>query len=337
MSQGITVVGAGSWGTVVAKLLADRDHTVKLHCYPASIADGINRHRRNPLFFPQVDLPAGIHATADIASALEGTGTVYLVVPTRYLKKFMLAAVDTWRQWAQPGCVLCNCTKGLLLDPTERTDAWLKQLLPAVDLCHLAGPNFARELIAGLPTATVVAGPQHAAQQVQSQMMSDTLRVYTGTDTVGVEVSGFYKNVIAIAAGACTELGLGNNARATLITRALAEMGRLVNFFGGSAGTLIGLAGVGDLLLTCSSELSRNFQVGIRRARGQRLDQILAEMTEVAEGIQAAEALHRWPQEHGLDDWPELPIAAEVYRFVHENTDPRSALGNLMSRPPKAE
>ena len=337
MITAIAVVGAGSWGTALAKLLADRGHAVRLHCYPASIAEGIQAARRNPLYFPQVELPAGITATADLSAVLDGTDTAYLVVPTRFLRGFMAENMAVWQAWAGPEAVLCNCTKGLLLGPTQRTGEWLAEVLPIIAHCHLAGPNFARELIVGLPAATSVTGPPEAAARIQEQLRSEILRVYSAGDPVGVEVAGFYKNVIAIAAGACTELGLGNNARATLITRALAEMGRLVGYFGGAATTLMGLAGIGDLLLTCSSELSRNFQTGVRRARGQRLEQIIAEMTEVAEGIQASEALHRWPTEHGLSDWPDLPIAVEVHRFLHENADPLECLKRLMTRPPKAE
>lgn len=337
MSQPIAVVDAGTWGTALACLLARNGHEVSLHCYSAEIAAGIERERRNPQFLSEIELPAGIHATARLPEALADCLTAYLVVPTRYLRAFMLDQISAWQEWSQRGVVLCNCTKGLLLDPTERTDEWLARLLPEVALCHLAGPNFAKELVRGMPAAAVVAGPDWAAGQVQAQLMSDVFRLYTGEDLVGVEVAGFYKNVIAIAAGALTELQLGNNARATVVTRALAEMGRLVDYFGGDAGTLYGLAGVGDLTLTCSSEMSRNFQVGMRLARGQTLEQILTEMTEVAEGIQASKALHNWPLDHKLGDWPELPLAEEVYRFVHEGADPQEVILRLMRRPPRAE
>jgi len=337
MSEKVAVISAGTWGTTLAKLLADNGNEVFLHCYPAQIAAGIQAKRRNPLYFPQVELPEGIFATADIAEALRKVQTAYMVVPTRYLREFIEGERGVWDTWAKPGKVLCNCTKGLLLNPTQRTCDWLSEVMPAAELCHLAGPNFAKELIAGLPGASTVAGPGAAAQRVQGQLMSPVLRVYTATDHTGFEVAGFYKNILAIAAGACTELGLGNNARAALITRGLAEMGRLVDYFGGSSATLMGLAGIGDLLLTCSSEMSRNFQTGVRRAKGQGLEQIIAEMTEVAEGIQASEALHRWPEEHGLSGWPELPIAAEVYRIVHENADPQGSMKRLMTRPARAE
>jgi glycerol-3-phosphate dehydrogenase (NAD(P)+) len=341
MHRRVAVVGAGSWGTTLAWLLARNGWEVGLHCIPVSIADGIIRERHNPLYFPDVELPASIDATADLPTALHGATTAYLAVPTRYLRQFVHSELGAWRAWAVsagPGPrVLCNCTKGLLLKPTQRTDEWLAALLPGVPLVHLAGPNLAAEIIAGQPAAAVAAGPQDAADQVLQQLMSDSYRVYTGGDTVGVEVAGFYKNIIAIAAGALTGLALGGNTRAVLITRGLSEMGRLVAYFGGQPQTLSGLAGAGDLIVTCSSPLSRNFQVGLRRAAGQALAQIAAEMTQVAEGIQAAEAVHRWPEEHGLSGWPELPIAAQVYRFLYEGVRAEEAILALMRRPPKAE
>jgi len=338
MGTAVTVVGAGSWGTCLAAMLAHNGHDVRLHCYPAEIAAGIQRTRHNPLYLREHELPAALSATAELAGALHSSLTAYLVIPTRYLRSFISDSQSVWHDWARADDrLLCNCSKGLLLDPTQRTDEWLANLLPEVQLCHLAGPNFAKELILGKPAAAVAAGPPAAAQRVQQQLMSDYYRIYTGTDVVGVEVAGFYKNVIAIAAGALTELSWGNNARASLVTRALAEMGRLVDYFGGDPATLFGLAGIGDLMLTCSSEMSRNFQVGVRRARGQSLQQINAEMQEVAEGIQASEAVHRWPAEHDLSGWPDLPIAEEVYHFVHQDALPAEALLRLMRRPPKAE
>jgi glycerol-3-phosphate dehydrogenase (NAD(P)+) len=338
MGKTLAVIGAGSWGTALSVLLARSGHRVQLHCYPAEIAAGIAKHRRNPLYFPDCELPEAITPRTDIAAALDGCATAFLVVPTRYLRGFMQDGLAAWQGWAEAGGrVLCNCTKGLLLEPTQRTDEWLGQLLPDAALAHLAGPNFARELMGGLPAAAVAAGPPEAAARVQGLLNSAVYRIYTGDDLVGVEVAGFYKNIIAVAAGAAHELGLGNNARASLVTRALAEMGRLVGFFDGQQATLLGLAGVGDLTLTCSSELSRNFQAGVRLARGQGLEGILAEMTQVAEGIQAARAVHLWPQEHGLDGWPELPIAAQVYAMLYDGTAPAESLKSLMQRPPKAE
>lgn len=344
-SSHIAVVGAGSWGTALARLLALGGHPVTMHCFPPEIASGINRNHRNPLYFADTPLPSSLNATSSVPEALDGSPTVYLVVPTIYLRRFIGEHLAAWHSWAANTAfpVLCNCTKGLLLQPTQRTDEWLAQLLPGVPLVHLAGPNFASEIIAGQPAAGVVAGPQAAARRVQRQVMCDSYRAYTGSDPVGVEVAGFYKNILAIAAGAVHGLGLGENARAALITRGLAEMGRLVAYFDGDPATLSGLAGVGDLMLTCGSAKSRNFQVGQRRAAGEPLTQILAEMTQVAEGVTASRAVHLWPAEHHAPGqrraagWPELPIAREVYRIVHEEADPRESILTLMRRPPKAE
>jgi glycerol-3-phosphate dehydrogenase (NAD(P)+) len=215
-------------------------------------------------------------------------------------------------------------------------------MFPLIRVVHLSGPNLALEIMEGKPTAAVAAGSLEAARVVQQQLMCPQFRVYTVDDEIGVEVAGFYKNIIAIAAGAVTELGLGENTRAVLITRALAEMGRLVDYFGGERSVLYGLAGIGDLIATCSSSKSRNFQVGTRLARGESLETILATMKQVAEGVQACEALHLWPREHpetlsGDGEWPDLPIAEQVYRLVHEAADPQSAIEALMSRPAKAE
>jgi glycerol-3-phosphate dehydrogenase (NAD(P)+) len=337
MRDTVAVLGAGSWGTTLSKLLAGNGNGVRLHCYPADIAAGIRETRRNPLYFPDVELPAGVEPCTDLAAALDGVGVAYLVIPTRYLRSFFAEHQAALSGWDAAGHVLCNCTKGLLLDPTQRTDEWLRQMLPAVQLVHLAGPNLAAELMAGHPAAAVAAGDAVAARAVQDQLMSGQYRVYTGPDTVGVEVAGFYKNIIAIAAGAVDTLGLGDNTKSVLITRGLAEMGRLVAYFGGDERTLSGLAGIGDLVTTCAGRKSRNFQVGMRRAQGQPLSQILEEMTQVAEGITAVQAVKQWPAEHGLTGWPELPIADEVFRFVHEGCEPGESISRLMLRPPKAE
>ena len=337
MAEQVCVMGAGSWGTTLARMLAVNGHSVRLHCHPPEIADGIRETRHNPLYFPEVELPAGIEPHTDLAAALDGAGVAYLVIPTRFLREFFAENGDALERWDSAERVICNCTKGLLLDPTQRTDQWLKQTLPRAKLVHLAGPNLAAELMAGHPAAAVAAGDAVSARMVQDQLMSGQYRVYTGPDTVGVEVAGFYKNIIAIAAGAVDTLGLGDNTKSVLITRGLAEMGRLVEYFGGDERTLSGLAGIGDLVTTCAGNKSRNFQVGMRRAQGQSLAQILDEMTQVAEGITAVQAVKQWPGEHGLSGWPELPIADEVYRFVHEGCEPGESISRLMHRPPKAE
>ncbi|MCB1185878.1 NAD(P)-dependent glycerol-3-phosphate dehydrogenase [bacterium] len=337
MGNKATVIGSGSWGTAIASLLAINNISVSIYCRNNSIAEDINSHRKNSAYFPGTALPEGIQATGNLLEALNHSDTVYLVVPTKFIRSFILSKMDVWRNACSSNSLLINCTKGLLLEPTQRTDDWLAQTLPGPELLHLSGPNLASEIMAGLPAAAVVCGRPQAAALVQQQLLSERFRVYTGTDMVGVEVSGFYKNILAIAAGLLTELGLGNNARAALITRGLAEMSRLTEYFGGDPASLSGLAGLGDLIVTCSSELSRNFQVGMRLGRGQGLAQIESEMTQVAEGVQASRALHEWPADHGLEGWPDLPIAEEVYSIVHCGADPRAALSRLMTRPPRSE
>lgn len=366
--QQISVLGAGSFGTTLAHLLAHSGSRVALLSRSEETAHKINQTRTNPAYFPDSQLPINITATADISAALSGSNTVYLAVPCKYLRNFVeehAAALASWLQYgggdaasgAGPGAevadmdrVVCNCTKGLLLEPTQRTNEWLAAWMaqastPGCALVHLSGPNLAAEIMAGAPAAAVAAAlqdQQWAAQRVQAQLMSPLYRVYTGSDPVGVEVAGFYKNVLAIAAGALQGLELGSNSLAALITRGLAEMGRLVRYFGGDPASLLGLAGVGDLVATCGSPLSRNFQVGMRRARGESSAAILASMQQVAEGVQTSRALHEWavaPPAPGRQDadWPELPIAAEVYRILFEELEPRSAIIALMQRPPRGE
>jgi glycerol-3-phosphate dehydrogenase (NAD(P)+) len=340
------VIGAGSWGTTLAAVLGNNGVAVTLHCHRAEVAAAINAERRNAAYFPE-SLPEAIAATADLFQALESE-LVFLVVPTSFLESQLAPYHTQWQQWAAKGGMLCNCSKGLLLNPVRRVDGWLAELLPEARLAQLSGPNLAAEIMAFQPAAAVVSGHADTARATQELLSCERFRVYTGTDIAGAEVAGFYKNIIAIAAGIVHGLGLGDNTRAALITRGLAEMGRLARYFGGEPATLYGLAGVGDLIVTCGSTLSRNFRAGTMRAAGLELAQIIDGLASpgggrnVAEGIQASRALHEWPEEltvsgTSVTAWPELPIAHEVYRIMHENADPAEAIARLMNRPPKAE
>jgi glycerol-3-phosphate dehydrogenase (NAD(P)+) len=313
---------------------------VQWYCRNAEQALAIKRDRRNPEHFPQYQIADAVEVTSDLSQALSGCATAYLVIAAAGLRDVVNEHRAAWELWqdehqangTQPLAV--NCSKGLLVDPTERSDDWLSAALPRTELVHLSGPNLAAEIVTGQPAAAVAASSSaDAAQRVQQQLSSEQFRVYTGDDLIGVEVAGFYKNIIAIAAGMTEGLGLGSNVRAVLITRGLAEMGRLVAHFSGNPATLHGLAGMGDLIVTCSSPLSRNFQVGQRRAKGQLLLQIEREMTETAEGVNTSRAL--WELLGDTD--VELPIARQVYRILHEGADPREAITMLMRRPLKAE
>jgi glycerol-3-phosphate dehydrogenase (NAD(P)+) len=335
------VVGAGSWGTgIVALLGAAGESRVQWYCRDSGQALAINRDRANPAHFADVPLPECVYATSDVSEALDGCDVVYLVVAAAGVRDVIETHRPAWELWQDLNqalghkAVLCNCSKGLLADPTERSDEWLAAALPRAEVVHLSGPNLAAEIVRAQPAAAVVASSSEAfARRVQAQLASERFRVYTGEDLIGVEVAGFYKNIIAIASGMADGLKLGNNTRAVLITRGLAEMGRLVEHFGGKASTLHGLAGVGDLIVTCSSPLSRNFQVGQRRVSGQTLQQIEREMTETAEGVNTSRALWDLPGVAAMD----LPIAAQVYRVLHEGLDPKEAITELMLRPAKAE
>lgn len=351
MLKRICVAGAGSWGTVVAALLARNGHEVSLVCREPEVAEGIRRLGENPKYARGLRLPDAVHVTCDLASALSISSSAYLAIPSRYLRAAVLDDITAWRNWAAYSgthAMICNLSKGLLSGPVQRTDEWLAEALPGVSIVHLSGPNLAAEIAQGLPAAAVAAAApgqrgQEAAARVQAHLNNAQYRVYTGQDPVGVETAGFYKNIIAIAAGLAQGLAIGSNAHAVLITRGLAEMGRLVQHLGGQPTTLLGLAGVGDLIATCGSSLSRNFQTGTKLAMGMTLDEIQASSVEVAEGVQASRALHEWPAELATQNsplgrnWPELPIATQVYRVTHEGLDPKSALDELMSRPPRQE
>ncbi|MCC7476870.1 NAD(P)-dependent glycerol-3-phosphate dehydrogenase [bacterium] len=349
----VSVLGAGSFGTTLAVLLDCAGVSSSLFCRSQETADEINTSRTNSAYFPGRTLPERLHATSSLSEALEHSKTVYLAVPCKYLRSFLNENEALFKTWVSTDraadLVLCNCTKGLLLDPTQRSGEFLQQWFAADSvtastpaLVHLSGPNLASEIMAGFPAAAVAAASQQqqwAAQRIQDQLMSSRFRVYAGSDPVGVEVAGFYKNVLAIAAGALSGLELGSNSLAALITRGLAEMGRAVRHFGGDPATLLGLAGVGDLVATCSSSLSRNFQVGYRRARGESTEEILAAMQQVAEGVQTCRALHDWmaaPLAGGAP-WPELPIALEVHRILFEGLSPADSIRALMLRPPRTE
>jgi glycerol-3-phosphate dehydrogenase (NAD(P)+) len=365
--ESVCVVGAGSWGTALSTVLAGNGIGVRLYAREAAVAALINAEHRHPSRFSGLKLPGSVQALSSLAEALDGVSCAYLVVPTEYLRALVSEHEAVWQRWLTEtapapaddavsgdgspvrggfgGRVLCNCAKGLLSSPAALPDEWMReqfeQLAGAAGrfaLTHLAGPNLAAEIMAGSPAAAVVASlpaESAAAQEVQRQLNCARYRVYTGTDQIGVEVAGFYKNILAIAAGAVHELGLGHNTRAALLTRGLAEMGRLVRSFGGESQTLLGLAGVGDLVVTCSSPLSRNFRAGMLRAQGLSLAQIREQMDEVAEGINACLALRQWAE--AGQALPELPISDEVYRIVHEGVDPRESLLRLMTRPPREE
>jgi glycerol-3-phosphate dehydrogenase (NAD(P)+) len=297
------------------------------------VADRVNREHRNPVYLPDVELPETLIATAELSEALEGAEAVVMAVPSHGFRDVFSEAAPL----IEPTIPIVSLTKGI----EQGTLATMTQVVADVDPGHdrgrigvMTGPNLASEVAAGQPTAAVVAfRDQETAVTLQQVFMGPTFRVYTHDDVTGCELGGALKNVMAIAAGMSDGLGFGDNTRAALITRALAELSRLGIALGGRPSTFAGLAGMGDLIATCISSNSRNHRVGFGMARGMTLDAIVAEMAMVAEGIKTTRAVLDLAARHEI----EMPIAAHVGMVLYEGMDPREAVLRLMTRGAKAE
>lgn len=327
------VVGAGGWGTTLATLLVKRGHRVRLWVREPEVAQEIRSHGENRVYLPGIRLPGELVATTEIAEAVEGAEVVVSVVPSPFVESVMRAAAP----FIRPGVVVLSGSKGIETATLRTCSQILAGILrpeQAERLVVLSGPSFAQEVARERPTAVVVASRSHdAAVQTQRLFQTGYFRVYTNPDVVGVELGGSLKNVIALAAGAAAGLGFGHNTLAALITRGLTEMTRLGVALGAEPTTFAGLAGLGDLVLTCTGELSRNRTVGYRLGQGESLDAILRDMRAVAEGIKTAEAVHALAARHEV----EMPISEEVYAILTEGREPRLAVQNLMLREPKPE
>ncbi|HXQ19878.1 MAG TPA: NAD(P)H-dependent glycerol-3-phosphate dehydrogenase [Acidimicrobiales bacterium] len=325
----VAVIGAGSWGTAVASLVA-RSSPTRLWARSAALADQITSDHRNEAYLPGLDLPEGLAATADLRAAAGGAEIVLLAVPSHGLRAVM---VDLAPHIAS-GCVLVILTKGIEAGTNSRMSEIVAEVLPGATIGVLTGPNLAREVAEGQPAASVVAvNDEEQAVRVQEALHSSTYRVYTSNDVIGCEVAGAAKNVIAIAAGMGDGLGFGENTRAALITRGLSEVARVGTALGGEPLTFGGLAGVGDLVATCTSARSRNRSLGLALGAGQTLAEALAGTHMVAEGVRTAGPLVALAAQHGV----EIPIAAQVAAIVAGTTTPRQALVSLMGRPARRE
>ncbi len=327
------VLGAGSWGTALAKLLADNGHRVRLWCRRREQAEAIDGARENEAYLPGFRLPENLRATSDLAGALDGVGLVLSVVPTHGLR----AVLEQAGELLPDDAPVLSCTKGIEQGTLQMVSQIFEEHLPEERhhlLTFLAGPSFAREVAMRMPTAVTVAGHDEAvAKRVQHHLRNPTMRVYTTDDVIGAEVGGALKNVMAIAAGVGDGLGFGHNARAAIITRGLAEIGRLGAKLGAHPMTVMGLAGMGDLVLTCTGDLSRNRKVGLALGKGQKLADILAGMNMVAEGVGTTKSAH----ELALREDVEMPITAAMYRILYEDQDPQRAVGELMTRASRSE
>jgi glycerol-3-phosphate dehydrogenase (NAD(P)+) len=327
----IAILGAGSWGTALAAHLARTGHDIRLWGRDAALVAAMASQRENATYLPGVTLEARVVPTASMADALPGASLVVIAVPSHGLRATLRHAVPLLERAAPIVSTVKGLEQGSLLRMSqviadEAGTAW--------PIVALSGPTFAREFALALPSAVSVASADAAAAElVQAEFRSPTVRLYVTDDVVGVEMGGALKNVIAIAAGLVESLGLGHNAMAALVTRGLAEMSRLAIALGGRRETLAGLSGLGDLVLTCTGDLSRNRQVGIELGRGQSLDTILGAMKMVAEGVKTAQAALALGARHGV----ELPIIAQMHEVLDAGKSPRAALGDLMLRPQKAE
>ncbi len=329
----IGVVGAGSWGTAVAGLLADRGHEVCLWAREPEVVRDILDHGENRTFLPGSPLPRGLRATNDLEEAVADARMVVSVVPSQFVSSAMGEAAPHLR----PDVHVVSATKGIEVSTLRRMDQVMKELLNPDQmerLTVLSGPSFAAEVARRSPTAVVVASHvEDAGLAAQRAFQSTVFRVYTNTDVVGVELCGALKNVIALAAGLVSGLGFGHNSLAALITRGLAEITRLGVAMGAQRATFAGLAGMGDLVLTCTGDLSRNRSVGIRLGRGEALEDILASMRGIPEGVRTSQAVQRLAARHNV----EMPISREVCAILSEGKEPREALQDLMLREPKSE
>ncbi len=329
----IAVIGAGSWGTALAQLLAGNGHDVCLWAYEPELVAGMQAARVNHLFLPGVELHPAMTFSNDLTAAVAGRELVLLVTPTQVLRGILQQLTGALTERV----LLVNASKGIELGTLCTVSQIVAQTVGEDALNRyvaLSGPTFAKEVAAGLPSL-IVAGSsnQSAAQQVQAAFSNPVFRVYSSEDPVGVELGGAVKNVIAIAAGIADGLGFGHNTRAALITRGLAEMRRLGRALGAQDATFAGLAGMGDLVLTCTGDLSRNRTVGVKLGQGQKLSDILAEMRMVAEGVKSAESVHALADRLHVD----MPITVEVYSILHRDKPARQAVLELMSRDLKSE
>lgn len=324
------VVGAGAWGTALADMLVCNGHTVRLWALESDVVAAITERHENPVFLPGFKLAQSLVATHDHRATLEGAELVVYATPSQHLRTVARAG----RQYLGRSAVLAVASKGIEPKTLALMSDVVAQEAPGRPVVAISGPSFAVEVAARQPTAIVAASlDADAARFAQDALSNSTFRVYTHDDLIGVELGGSLKNVMAVATGIVEGLGLGNNSRAALITRGLAEMTRLGVALGARASTFAGLAGIGDLVLTCTGALSRNRAVGVEVGRGKTLDEALAGKPTVAEGVITTKSALALAEREGV----EMPIAATVYRVLFEGHSAKRAIPELMERGLRAE
>jgi len=333
----LAIIGGGSWGTALAIVLAPRFESLRLWVFESELAVRMGATGENDVFLPGFQLPVNVAVTSDLCEAVTGAGqpadVLLGVMPSRHARRLYTAI----RPWLQPEMILVSATKGLEQGSLRRISQVIAEVAgePATGrVAVLSGPTFAREIAQGQPAAVVIAAENlELARTVQQAFSGPRFRLYTNSDPVGVELGAALKNVIAIGAGVCQGLGLGSNTMAALITRGLAEIARLAVAAGGRPETLAGLAGLGDLVLTCTGDLSRNRQVGIELARGRSLADITGSMRMIAEGVETCQAAVAMGETLRVD----LPIIKEMHAVLYQGKSPRESVRDLMERTLKSE
>jgi len=329
--QHIAVLGAGSWGTALAVLLASNGHQVTLWGRKQNVMQDMQTSRRNKQYLPDIQLPDNITADANLEATVSNADEVLLVVPSAAISNI----IDNIKPYLRNSARIAIASKGfepnhLMLLHQVAQDKLGKQSVS----CIISGPTFAKEVAKGLPTAiTVASNNEQFAKDFATYLSNDHFRAYTSSDVIGVEVGGAVKNVMAIAAGISDGLGFGANTRAALITRGLAEITRLGIKLGGQVETFMGLAGLGDLILTCTDNQSRNRRVGLALAQGKNLETILEELGQVAEGVSSTQKVFNLANTHQID----MPIVEQVYEVIYQNKSPMKAVEDLLKREIKAE
>ncbi|NOR05087.1 MAG: NAD(P)H-dependent glycerol-3-phosphate dehydrogenase [Deltaproteobacteria bacterium] len=344
----VGVLGAGSWGTALAVLLANKGIKTVLWARNQEFAKQIRKSRENKSYLPGIELPVALEITSDISKAVTDKEVILFVVPSHGLREVAKQVSIALNDLSQspnhqitkspnlPYAVV-SASKGIenrtLLTMTEIMEEVLPSRLSG-RLAALSGPSFAQEVASSIPTAVTIAASEHKlCTGLQDLFTTETFRVYTSLDLMGVQLGGALKNVMAIASGISDGMGFGTNTRAALITRGLAEMSRLGMRLGANPLTFAGLAGLGDLVLTCTGDLSRNRQVGLKLGQGRSIDTILKEMSMVAEGVKTTNSVYAMAEKYKV----EMPITNQVYRVLYEGLDPKDAVNELLTRPPRQE
>ncbi|MBI5369032.1 MAG: NAD(P)-dependent glycerol-3-phosphate dehydrogenase [Planctomycetes bacterium] len=330
MPKHVLVLGAGGWGTCLAVHLHRKGLDTRLWGHRPEYVDWLRRYRENTRYLPGVSIPEGIEICAELKPALAGIDYLVMAVPTQVCRSVLIHLVEHVHE----GLAVVSVSKGIENETLLRPSDIIKDVLGKVRVAVLSGPSHAEEVARQLPTSLVAASKDDdLARQVQHLFSADSLRVYTNPDMVGVELGGAVKNVIAVAAGICDGLGLGDNAKASLLARGMIEIARLGVALGAKKSTFSGLSGFGDLVTTCVSGFGRNREVGMKIAKGQKLSEILAGTEKVAEGVWTTRSVRTLARKHNVD----APINLEVYRVLFEDKDPAQAVRDLMLRAPKSE